>query len=300
MFHVKQTVPHKVLVVTGPTASGKTKIAVNLAKQLNGEVISADSRQIYRHMDLGTGKDIAEYGETPYHLIDILDPKDSFSVSQFQSLALRSINEITSRGRLPIVCGGTGHYIKALAQNYSFPFVAHNPYLNQSLEQLPYPTLYSYMAHLQIKGPCDSKRRMARLIEKALSKPVNEVQPPTTITINPLIFVIQPNRLQLRGQIKLRLKERLSQGMVAEVESLLTHKVTADRLKSFGLEYRWITEYLNHNINYEEMETSLYNAICQFAKRQETFFRYMQKSGVQMNPLLDTNATAKAVTKWLQ
>ena len=301
MFHVKHTEKPKLLVITGPTASGKTKLAVSMARQFDGEIISADSRQVFRGMNLGTGKDIGEYGEIPYHLIDILNPAEGFSASQFKTLALSAIEQTFSRQKLPILCGGSGHYIKSLLQGYQFNHPPHNPYFSAALEGLPTDFLKTCAKRLGLNGPTDSNRRMARSIEKALTAPTEQpLSPSSPVKFDAKVYLIQPERSLLRLRIRQRLRERLQEGMVEEVQSLLDQHIPIERLQSFGLEYRWVTAYLQKELSLTAMEKSLFQNICQFAKRQETFFRYMQKEGVLMRPFTTEEEMSDEVHRWLQ
>ena len=265
MKHSQKT---KVLVLTGPTASGKTGLAVALARRFGGEILSVDSRQVFKGMDLGTGKDLEQYGEVPYHLIDLLDPKEEFSVSRFQALALAKLAELAQRGTLPILCGGSGHYLKALLQDYPFPHAAHSRLFSAALEGWPQKTLAQVLDHLGDSGPRDSKRRMARRIEKAKSLPDPGFQAPNFGELYlPKVFVLAPARSLLRQRILTRLRERMDQGLVAEVRGLLGQGVSADRLRRFGLEYKWVLAYLEGELGLEPMVEKLYQGICQFAKR---------------------------------
>ena len=271
------------IIIAGPTASGKTKLAVALARHLDGEIISADSRQVYRGLDLVSGKDLKEYGEVPYHGINLLEISQEYSASRFQLWARAWISSIEGRGKVAILCGGTGHYLKALIQDYPFAHPGHNPHFSHFLESLPLPFLTQVAGELKLSGPTDSKRRIARQIEKALSPQVPSPAAPPDWQFQ--VFLLKVDRTLLRTRILSRLKERFEQGMIGEVEGILNQGVPADRLLSLGLEYKWITRYLLGEINREELELGLYQAICQFAKRQETFFRYMQKEGIAMQPV---------------
>jgi len=219
---VKHFQKTKVLVLTGPTASGKTSLAVSLARRFNGEILSVDSRQVYKGMDLGTGKDLEQYGLVPYHLINLLDPTEEFSVSRFQTLALQTLAALAREGALPILCGGSGHYLKALLQDYPFPHLAHNPHFSAALEGWPQDTLAQVLDQLGDPGPRDSKRRMARRIEKAKSPvPLGFQAPNFRELYLPKVFVLTPERSWLRQRIQIRLQERMDQGLVEEVQRLL-------------------------------------------------------------------------------
>jgi len=297
MFHVKHLGKLKLVVITGPTASGKTKLAVKLAQAVGGEIISADSRQVFVGMDIGTGKDLEEYQGVPYHLIDIKSPHETFSVSEFQRLATEAAQEIHQRGCVPILCGGSGHYIKALLQNYSFGHTAHNPYFSFSLESLPRPLLLQIHEHLELSGPTDSNRRIARSIEKTYDPPPELT--PQAFEFETKIYATRPERPVLREMIKTRLEERLNHGLIEEVSGLLAQGVPADHLRKFGLEYRWVTDYLDQWIDLNTLKKSLHQGICQFAKRQETFLRYMAKEGLDIQDCPDITKLVAEVSQWL-
>lgn len=237
------------VVVLGPTASGKTRYAVNLAGALQSavEIISADSRQVYRGMDIGTGKDIAEYGDVPYHLIDVADPGDGYNVFRFRQDFFDAFSEIRSRGNVPVLCGGTGLYINSVINGYNF--VDHTPLSavrNSSVESAT-----------------------------ASGKDTPEVKP---FVIGTLV-----SREVRNARIDLRLKARLEEGMVDEVRGLLDSGVPEETLIGYGLEYRYVTLFLKGELTYEEMCTKLATAIHQFAKRQMTWFRGMERSGVRIH-----------------
>ena len=230
---------NKVLVLLGPTASGKTSLAVALANKLDGEIVSADSRQIYQGMDIGTGKDLAEYGNVPYHLIDNHQIGDVYSVAHFQKEALDAIQEITSRGKLPIVCGGTGLYLESLINHFQFSRVPD--FLEESL---------NYDLDFQVFG------------------------------LNPTLEV-------RRERISNRLHQRLKEGLVEEVQALLGHGISQDALTWMGLEYKWAVNFLNGEISRDRFEQGLEVAIHQFAKRQMTYFRKMEKAGINITWIPD-------------
>jgi len=297
---VKHSLKTKVLVLTGPTASGKTGLAVALARRFAGEILSVDSRQVYKGMDLGTGKDLEQYGLVPYHLINLLDPTEEFSVSRFQTLALQTLAALAREGALPILCGGSGHYLKALLQDYPFPHLAHNPHFSAALEGWPQDTLAQVLDQLGDPGPRDSKRRMARRIEKAKSPvPLGFQAPNFRELYLPKVFVLTPERSWLRQRIQIRLQERMDQGLVEEVQRLLDQGVSAERLRRFGLEYKWVLAYLEGELGLEQMMEKLYQGICQFAKRQETYFRFMEKEGVPLEWVAEPEGLEEKVGAWL-
>jgi len=224
------------IVVLGPTASGKTRYAVSLAERLGGEILSADSRQVYRGMDIGTGKDLAEYGSIPYHLIDIAEPGTQYNVWQFQQDFLRTYADIRARGAVPVLCGGTGMYINAVTRGYDF---SEKTPLSAAREALP-----------------------------------REGFPQKPFFIGTLV-----DRDTRNARIDARLDARLQEGMVEEIRGLLERGVPAEVLISYGLEYKFVTLYLQGILSFEEMRIQLATAIHQFAKRQMTWFRGMERSG---------------------
>ncbi len=274
--------PANLIVVLGPTASGKTALGVALASHLAGEIISADSRQVFRGMDIGTGKDLCEYGDTPYHLIDRLDSGEEFSVFAFQNLAYQAIESIRSRQRLPIVVGGTGLYLDALLKQYRMVAAPQNPALRSELAEDDLETLRQRLFRLRPeqhnRTDLDDRERLFRAIEVAEAQRAGGEQPAAP-DIRPLIFGLGWPRKQLRERIKLRLRQRLEQGMIAEVETLLDQGVSHAALDYYGLEYRFISNYLQGRLTRNDMEQKLYSAICQFAKRQQTWFRRMERHG---------------------
>ena len=278
-------ITQKVVVIVGPTATGKTKLAIKLAKRFNGEIVSADSRQVYRGMDIGTGKDLADYGQVPYHLIDVILPKTHFTVAHWQHQATTAIDDILKCGKLPIVVGGTGLYISALVEGYVFPRTQKSKIKNQSfhkaLDTLSLPQL---LIRLKKIDPATYKvidKKNRRRVQRAL-----EIFYQTGVTKSAqlkkqkspydfLIFGVTFPKEKLAKRITKRLYERLDQGMVAEVERLHNQGVSWKRLESFGLEYRFIALYLQKKLTYNEMVVQLEKAIKDFAKRQMTWFKRM-------------------------
>jgi tRNA dimethylallyltransferase len=277
--------PANLVVVLGPTASGKTALGVALAKRLTGEIISADSRQVFRGMDIGTGKDLSEYGEVPYHLIDLLDAGAEFSVYDFQQHAYHAIDDIRSRQRLPIVVGGTGLYLDALLKQYRMVAAPENRALRLELADYDLSALRQRLCAVRSeqhnRTDLDDRDRLVRAIEVAEAEQSAGDQP-VAPDIRPLIFGIRWPREILRQRIKLRLRQRLEQGMITEVETLLTQGVSHAALEYYGLEYRFISHYLQGSLNRNDMEQKLYSAICKFAKRQDTWFRRMERQGTEI------------------
>ena len=273
------------LVILGPTASGKTRLAVHLARQLSGEVISADSRQVYRGMDIGTGKDLAEYGGTPCHLIDILDPAEEFNLFKFQRLFHAAFDDIRRRGRLPVLCGGTGLYLEAVLKGYELPEVPENPLLRAELAEQSLETLAKRLraASDRLHNTTDliDRDRLVRAIEIAEFR-IGHAPPPLP-NLNPCIFGMRWPREILRQRITMRLKERLAQGMIEEVERLHAAGTTWERLDFFGLEYRFIARYLRGELKRNDMVQKLNSAIHDFAKKQETWFRRMERNGTTIH-----------------
>jgi len=282
------------LVVTGPTATGKTKVAVNMAHQFNGEIISADSRQIYKGMDIGTGKDLKEYiindSCVPHHLIDILEPTENYSVYQFQRDFLSTYNDIRAKKAPPILCGGTGLYIESILLKYK---LENAPGPNQKLrEDLQNKSMEELLELLKEISPQnyndpskkDTKNRIIRVLEIEFNKISN--QPDIFINQeidNFLVLGIKQERQDNRALIKKRLIERLDEGLIQEVENLLKNGLDKTRLDYFGLEYKFVGSYLKKELTKDELIDKLHIAICQFAKRQMSWFRRMEKRGIKIN-----------------
>lgn len=281
----------KMITILGPTASGKTSVAAALALRTGGEIISADSRQVYRRMDIGTGKDLADYtiGDVhiPYHLIDIAEPGTKYNLFQYQQDFHAAYNDIRSRGKLPILCGGTGLYIEAVLGGYSLSPVPQNPKLRESLEGKSLDQLTQMLVQLKQKNgsnmhnrtDVDTAQRAIRAIEIEtynIEHPTPERQMPP---VDSLIIGINIDRELRREKITRRLKARLDEGMCDEIRSLIDGGVNPDDLIYYGLEYKFVTEYVVGKTSYEEMFRQLEIAIHQFAKRQMTWFRGMERRG---------------------
>jgi tRNA dimethylallyltransferase len=283
---------YNAIVLLGATATGKTALGVHLARTFAGEIISADSRQVYRGLDIGSGKDLVEYGEVPYHLVDIESLSREYSVFDFQRDFKATFAEIRSRGKLPIVVGGTGMYLDSVIRNYDFPEVPVNDRLRASLEGLSLDELATHL--LSLKGSVHNKTdlversRLVRAIEIAEYKKDRAGAEPGSeqrITdLAPLVMGIRFERATLRSRIRERLVSRLDAGLVEEVQALRDTGTDWERLERLGLEYRFTAEYLQGKIpSMNEYRESLYTAICQFAKRQETWFRGMERKGVAIH-----------------
>lgn len=281
----------KMITILGPTASGKTSVAAALALRTGGEIISADSRQVYRRMDIGTGKDLADYtiGDVhiPYHLIDIAEPGTKYNLFQYQQDFHTAYNDIRSRGKLPILCGGTGLYIEAVLGGYSLSPVPQNQKLRESLEGKSLDQLTQMLVQLKQKNgsnmhnrtDVDTAQRAIRAIEIEtynLEHPTPERQMPL---VDSLVIGINIDRELRREKITRRLKARLEEGMCDEIRSLIDGGVNPDDLIYYGLEYKFVTEYVVGKTSYEEMFRQLEIAIHQFAKRQMTWFRGMERRG---------------------
>jgi len=278
--------PVNLIVVLGPTASGKTRLAVELARHLAGEILSADSRQVYRGMDLGTGKDLAEYGEVPRHLIDIAEPGEEFSVFEFQRLAFACIEELWAAGRMPLLCGGTGLYLDAVLRGYRLAEVPENPALRRELAKLDVETLRRRLEALRPRQhnrtDLDDRLRLIRAIEIAAGEAEAKDALPPAPDIRPLIFGLRWERVKLRRRIEARLDERLERGMIEEVRRLHEGGLSFERLDFYGLEYRFIARHLKGELDFSALREGLRVAIGQYAKRQETWFRRMERLGAEI------------------
>lgn len=279
-------IPFNLLTVLGPTASGKTSLAVALAEYLDGEIISADSRQVFRGMDIGTGKDLHMYGHTPYHLIDILDAGEEFSVFTFQNLFLKAFEAIQCRERLPILCGGTGMYLDAALRGYRLVAVPENHELRTELERQTMEELSALLLNLrpELHNNTDllDRQRTVRAIEIAHYEREHQHAEPFPC-IRPLVIGIRWERSALRNRITERLQQRLEEGMIREVERLHQAGVPWERLDYYGLEYRFVGAHLRGELNRNDLFQKLNSAIHGFAKRQETWFRRMEKHGVEIH-----------------
>lgn len=277
---------YELITILGPTASGKTRLATTLAHTLDTEIISADSRQVYKGMDIGTGKDLMDYvveGESiPYHLIDICQAGEKYNVYEFQHDFHRVFSEIKNKGKLPILCGGTGMYIEAILKGFRLLTVPENTALRKKLENKTLDELKSILESyrtLHNSSDFDSSKRAIRAIEiaeytKNKDPEITEFKP-----INSLVIGIDVDREVRRAKITKRLKERMNEGMIEEVKLLMDKGVSAENLIYYGLEYKFVTQYLTGELSYKEMFSQLEIAIHQFAKRQMTWFRGMERRG---------------------
>lgn len=276
----------QMITVLGPTASGKTALAVQLAYRLNGEIISADSRQVYRRMDIGTGKDLSEYTVNgrpiPYHLIDIREPGDKYTLFDYQHDFHRAYGDILACEKQPILCGGTGLYIESVLKGYDLPDVPRDPELRTALEQKSLDELSELLSSYRpLHNTTDTrnKRRVIRAIEIEVYKSQQGNATTTFPAIESVIIGLTIDRAMRRANITTRLKARLQEGMIEEVEQLLESGVAPDDLIYYGLEYKFVTQHLIGQLSHEEMFRKLEIAIHQFAKRQMTWFRGMERRG---------------------
>ena len=312
----------KMITILGPTASGKTPVAAHLAAEIGGEIISADSRQVYRRMDIGTGKDLADYivdgRQIPYHLIDIREPGTKYNLFEYQQDFLDAYEDIRSRGAVPILCGGTGLYIEAVLKGYHLSPVPQNQELRDSLEGKSLAELTEMLTELKAKTgsnmhnttDVDSCQRAIRAIEIETYNlehptPRRELPPVDSIIIG-LDIDRELRREKITRRLKARLEERQQVGasagmtMVDEVKALLDEGIPADDLIYYGLEYKFVTEYLTGKTTYDEMVTRLEIAIHQFAKRQMTWFRGMERRGFHINWIDATLPMEDKVAKIIQ
>lgn len=280
------------IVVLGPTASGKTHLACQLAYYLNGEIISADSRQVYKGLDIGTGKDLQEYAvegkAVPYHLIDVVEPNEQFYLHQFAQELKKSFDDISSRGYLPVICGGTGLYLDALKKDFSLTQIKENPDLRAELEHQTKDDLLirlkKYPEVLTQQVDLNSKKRIIRGIEIAdyLLKHGSELKQ-VSLPYRPYYIGISSDIENRKKKITDRLLLRIKSGLIEEVETLLRKGLGHERLETLGLEYKFVSRFIKEEINEEELISQLQTAIFQFAKRQMTWFRKMEKEGVEIH-----------------
>ncbi|MCF8368924.1 MAG: tRNA (adenosine(37)-N6)-dimethylallyltransferase MiaA [Bacteroidales bacterium] len=278
------------IVVTGPTATGKTAFAAHLAYRLNGEIISADSRQVYRGMDLATGKDISDYiveGQNiPFHLVDIMDPGYEYNVFEFQQDFLNTYQKIKSGNKIPVLCGGTGMYVESVLKGYKLIQVPQSKSLRSELSEKSTDALIRILESFKVphnKTDTSDRKRLVKAIEIQTyyrDHPEIDMDFPKITSVT---FGIYFERQVIRQRITERLRARLDAGMAEEVRALLGKGLTPDQLKFYGLEYRYLTQYIIGEIKYEEMFRLLNTAIHQFAKRQMTWFRRMEKQGIKIH-----------------
>jgi tRNA dimethylallyltransferase len=279
---------YDLIAVVGPTASGKTSLAVALAKELDTEIISADSRQVYRRMDLGTGKDLSDYhveGDRyiPYHLIDIVEPGTKYNVFEYQQDFMKVYEDMKSRELLPVLCGGTGMYVEAILKGFNLIPVPENKALREQLSDKTLQELAEILSsykNLHNVTDLDTTKRAIRAIEIEEYKRTHQVEERPFPKLNALVVGIDVDRDTRRERITRRLKQRLEDGMLDEIRGLLAEGIPADDLIYYGLEYKFLTQYIIGELSYDDMFRKLEIAIHQFAKRQMTWFRGMEKRGI--------------------
>ena len=279
---------YNLITILGPTATGKTKLAARLAHKFNGEIISADSRQVYKRMDIGTGKDLSDYivdgNKIPSHIIDIVDPETEFNLFLFIEHFKKSFKEILAQDKLPILTGGTGLYISSVVQNYQIKKTEYKEEELKRFSRLSFDELKSVLIKLKPKlhnkTDLENKERLIKAILVAKSEGEALLK---DLKINSLIIGVRYERNEIRNRITERLEKRFNEGMMDEVKKLIDSGVTYERLLNFGLEYKFIALYLKGELDYKEMFRKLNTAIHSFAKRQMTWFRKMEREGVKIN-----------------
>lgn len=297
---------YELITIIGPTASGKTAFAAALAARLDTEIISGDSRQVYRSMDIGTGKDLADYvvdgKQIPYHLIDICNPGDKYNVFEYQHDFHKAFEEIRKKGKLPILCGGTGMYIESVLRGFKLLDVPQNPALRESLKGKSLVELEQILASYKVlhnKTDVDSAQRAIRAIEIEEFYKTEAPDKREYASINSLIIGVDINRELRREKISRRLRARLDEGMVDEVRAILATGVKPEDLIYYGLEYKFLTLYIIGQLTYDEMVSQLEIAIHQFAKRQMTWFRGMERRGLHIHWLDATLPTEEKINNVL-
>ena len=285
----------QMVTILGPTASGKTRLAARLAAGTGGEIISADSRQVYRRMDIGTGKDLADYevdGVTvPFHLINIAEPGTKYNLYQYQNDFHKAYNDIVKRGKVPVLCGGTGLYLEAVLKGYALSPVPQNDALRKKLENKTLAELTQMLVDLKVQSgtnmhnrtDVDSCQRAIRAIEIETYNIEHPVDLRAMPAVNSLVIGLNIAREDRRKKITDRLKQRLNDGMVEEIRSLMDSGIAPEDLIYYGLEYKFVTEYITGRLTYDEMFRQLEIAIHQFAKRQMTWFRGMERRGIMIH-----------------
>ncbi len=310
MVKQKSRIKLKAIIILGPTASGKTSLGVRLAAEFSGEIISADSRQVYRGMDIGTGKDLAEYQvgrkKIPYHLIDIISPNTKFNLARYQKLAYKAIGEVAARGHLPLVVGGSGLYLQALADNYVLAAVKEDKEKRKELEKLSVIELFTMLFELKPEFAAklnnsdkNNKRRLVRYLEIA-SQDNNFSASRGDAPYDFLILGLDISDEKMREKIEKRLDVRLEkEGLIEEVKRLHQEGVSYPRLISFGLEYKFISNFLQGKLSRVEMREKLATAIYRFAKRQKTWFKRWEKQGKSIVWIKDFTEAQAEIKKFI-
>ncbi len=298
---------NKIIVVTGPTATGKTTLAVKLAATFGGEIISVDSRQVYRGMDIGTGKDLNEYniaGKTiPCHLVDVVDPQEDYNLMRYCQDARQCLLSLHEQSRLPILCGGTALYLDALLSNYQLPGAPPNAALRERLAKKNTDELLAMLPeaeqnHFRDSAELKNRNRLLRRLERSTGCRTTDHFP---LILSPLILGVYYPRTTVHRRIEQRLDRRLAGGMIEEVQHLHAAGISWERLEFFGLEYRCIAEFLQGKTNFDEMHTQLFCRIRQFAKRQDIWFRKMERAGKPIHwlPQGDFDSAVRLITDFL-
>jgi tRNA dimethylallyltransferase len=278
------------IIITGPTASGKTALAAQLAYALNGEIISADSRQVYKKLNIGTGKDLSEYNvnNTPinYHLIDVAEVGTHFHLYDFITHFYGAFQAIEKQGKLPIICGGTGLYLDAIIKKHELAAIPNNFELRLQLETLNLEQLIAKLLSYSKKpenADLTTKKRLVRAIEIAEYLSNNDSLKTNFVDLKPIIFALDLPKEARRNKISIRLKYRLENGMIDEVKDLINEGISHERLQFLGLEYQYVSKYLSNEMSYNDMFLKLETSIHQYAKRQMTWFRKMEREGNQIH-----------------
>ena len=297
----------KILTVTGPTATGKTSLAVRLAREFAGEIVSADSRQVYRGLDIGSGKDLSEYGDVPYHLIDIADPgTEEYNLKEFSADVMKSVANIASRGALPVICGGSALYVNAVLRGYELPGGPPDTDYRNSLKAMSLDDLNDTLKQLSLPAWQDlhdkeNPNRLIRAIEKIRSLS-SSGKTQSAFELVPLVIAPYYTRAEVHERIKKRLEQRFGEGMIDEVKALHEKGVSWEKLEYFGLEYRYIAFYLQGKLaSFNELKEQLLAKIRGFAKSQDIWFRKMEREGLDIYWIRagDFDEARSLVTKFL-
>ncbi len=289
----------KIALVMGPTASGKTKLAVNMARLNNGEIISADSRQVYKGMDIGSGKDLREYGNIRHHLIDIVSPLENYDLACFRRDAILAISDIHDRGKLPLICGGSIMYIDCLVSEYSLLGCGHDEVERERLKKLDCHELILILGEKLAPDEARNKNRLVRRIERKFNTTRSAEEFP--FVPEWLLIGVLRDRKEIHRRIEERLRSRVAEGMIEEVCHLHESGVTWEKLEYFGLEYKYIARYLQEKLTYDEMLATLLVKIRNLARRQDIWFRKMERKGLRIHWIRDGNfdESNELLTKFL-